>query len=296
MASGSDDDEATSPSRLEAAERRLGWLESNDRVAYLGLIRKSLIIGIPALLMSGAIVGVAFSYWSNVGYASSDTWLKEAPVNLIGGSGLGLAVGAYLAPLWLVSARNVARRRFYDRVLVADARENLREAEEKISEGSVEFSALWDATQKRLDYYHQIATSQSRRSFANGQLAAGVGLLVVIITAVVAGASRSTAGAISAAVLGVSGGGLAGFIGSTFLRSQESASVQMRQYFAQPLEFSKVLAAERLLAELDPKAKSDATVAIIRSMLSNESGQTPPKPAQRRQRADVTPPADASTP
>ena len=74
--------------------------------------------------------------------------------------------------------------------------------------GDTDFGALWTATQKRLDYYHKIATTQAERSFMYGQIAAGAGFVVVIIAAFIAGFSRSTAAAIASGVAGVAGGGL----------------------------------------------------------------------------------------
>jgi hypothetical protein len=66
--------------------------------------------------------------------------------------------------------------------------------------GDTDFGALWTATQKRLDYYHKIATTQAERSFMYGQIAAGAGFVVVIIAAFIAGFSRSTAAAIASGV------------------------------------------------------------------------------------------------
>jgi hypothetical protein len=55
--------------------------------------------------------------------------------------------------------------------------------------------------------------------------------------------------------LGAVAAAFAGYIGRTFVRSQESAASHLRAYFDQPLEFSRYLAAERLLAA----AASDLT-------------------------------------
>ena len=52
------------------------------------------------------------------------------------------------------------------------------------------------------------------------------------------------------------------------MRSQETATDQLRAYFSQPLEFSKYLAAERLLGSLDTENRAVATKLIIAAMAS----------------------------
>jgi hypothetical protein len=139
------------------------------------------------------------------------------------------------------------------------ARERLRSAEQKLisdviaqSEADVDklisgstrddqltLAALWDVTHSRLDLYHQIATKQARRSFLAAQAAAVIGFGVLIGLAVAAIRVHSTVGAITAGTLGAVSAALAGYIGRTFVRSQESAASHLRAYFDQPLEFSR---------------------------------------------------------
>lgn len=104
-----------------------------------------------------------------------------------------------------------------------------------------------------------------------GQIAAGAGFFVIIIAAFIAGFSRSTAAAIASGITGVAGGGLGAYIGSTFMKSQDTASAQLRAYFSQPLEFSKYLAAERLLNFID---KGDRTAAV-NTMITSIMGGPP---------------------
>jgi hypothetical protein len=111
--------------------------------------------------------------------------------------------------------------------------------------------ALWEVTHSRLDLYHQIATGQARDSFRNAQRAMWAGFVLLAAFAVLAALSRSTAAAITTAALGGVSAAFAGYISRTFVRSQESAASHLRAYFDQPLEFSRYLAAERLMASLD---------------------------------------------
>lgn len=177
----------------------------------------------------------------------------------------GLLVGSYGAAVTYFVTRRHFWRAFIDRLALEHARSELSSAEQSLVEesGAPSFSALWDLTQKRLDYYHQIATSQAQRSFRYGQLAAGAGLVVIVASAIFAITADSTAGTVSASVLGVAGAGLAGYVGATFMRAQDSAAAQLRAYFSQPLEFSKYLAAERLLSQIDDGELRAKTVAAV---------------------------------
>lgn len=132
--------------------------------------------------------------------------------------------------------------------------------------------ALWEVTHSRLDLYHQIATGQARRSFISAQVAVGAGFLLLITFAVLATQTHTTAGAITTAALGAVSAALAGYISRTFVRSQESAAAHLRAYFDQPLEFSKYLAAERLLAsnaELDGDNRAAILTALVQAIVAS---------------------------
>ncbi|MET8572691.1 hypothetical protein [Streptomyces sp. NPDC004783] len=110
---------------------------------------------------------------------------------------------------------------------------------------------LWEATHARLDLYHQIATGQARTSFRNAQVAMFTGFVLLILFAGIAVWASTTAVAIVAGGLGAVSAALAGYVAKTFIRSQEAAATHLRSYFNQPLELSRYLAAERLVADGD---------------------------------------------
>jgi hypothetical protein len=89
---------------------------------------------------------------------------------------------------------------------------------------------------------------------------------VLVISAVIAGLANSASASIVAGAAGVFGGALGGYMGTTFVRMQQDASTRLRAYFMQPLEFSRVLAAERLAETLEGSARDAAVLAIIRSV------------------------------
>jgi hypothetical protein len=129
-------------------------------------------------------------------------------------------------------------------------------------------ASLWDVTHGRMDLYHQIVTGQARRSFEAAQVAMGVGFVMLVVFAVLAADAKTTTAAISAGGLGAVGAAFAAYIGKTFIRSQESAASHLRVYFDQPLELSRYLAAERLLADAGDLT-AEQRVAIVSSLVQS---------------------------
>jgi Cyanobacterial TRADD-N associated 2-Transmembrane domain len=262
---------------FEAAEaaRREAWRNSSE----LKRLRRTSFLLLVGLSPIGAAIGVII------------VWILEPSSEpprtsvLLSGALLGVFTWEYFALYALFFLRRQVRRAFNDRVILGLAQTELREAEQDISEGDTDFASLWKATQKRLDYYHKIATSQSERSFLYSQIAAGTGFLVVLVSALAASLARSTTASIAAGLVGIAGGGLGGYIGATFIKSQETATTQLREYFLQPLEFSKYLAAERLVSTLSDQDRSAAVAQIIGAITRNsgpDSSAPAPSPADRR--------------
>lgn len=136
----------------------------------------------------------------------------------------------------------------------------------QVAQDRLTLPALWEVTHSRLDLYHRIATAQARRSFVTAQLAIGAGFALLVAFAILATQTRTTADAITTASLGAVSAALAGYISRTFVRSQESAAAHLRAYFDQPLEFSKYLAAERLLAS-NAELEGDKHAAILTALV-----------------------------
>ncbi|MCF3170906.1 hypothetical protein HXS80_25900 [Streptomyces sp. CB04723] len=143
---------------------------------------------------------------------------------------------------------------------------------------------LWEATHARLDLYHQIATGQARTSFRNAQTAMIAGFVLLVLFAGIAVWASSTAVAIVAGGLGTVSAALAGYVAKTFIRSQEAAATHLRSYFDQPLELSRYLAAERLVADgdLSQEQRGEILSALVQAMVVG------PQPAPAPQAVVVT--------
>ncbi len=138
-------------------------------------------------------------------------------------------------------------------------------------------SHLWKLTQRRLDLYHTIATTQARRSFVSAQTSMIVGFVMLTLFVALAVNISNTAGAIVAGGLGAVSAALAGFISKTFVKSQQTAAEHLKAYFDQPLEFSRYLAAERLLADatLPEEKRAEVVAMLVQTIATGPGGPAP---------------------
>ncbi|MER7675151.1 hypothetical protein [Streptomyces sp. NPDC096934] len=150
-------------------------------------------------------------------------------------------------------------------------------------------SALWDTTHARLKLYHDVALGQANRSFRSAQWAMWMGFVALGAFVAIALKASSTAGSVVAGGLGAVAAGLAGFIGRTFVRSQETAAGHLRSYFDQPLELSRYLAAERLVADprLSQEQRAEILTVLVTAMVQepqpavDRQAEAPPKPTEQ---------------
>ncbi|MEU1187996.1 hypothetical protein [Streptomyces sp. NPDC005859] len=138
-------------------------------------------------------------------------------------------------------------------------------------------SELWAVTHRRLDHYHGIALGQAKQSFLNAQIAMGLGFALLVGFVIVALKASTVAGSVVAGGLGAVSAALAGYVSRTFIRSQEAAAGHLRAYFDQPLEFSRYLAAERLMADagLSEEHRAEVLSLLVQTMITGPSGPAP---------------------
>ncbi|WP_381793001.1 hypothetical protein [Streptomyces niveus] len=150
------------------------------------------------------------------------------------------------------------------------------------AEANLTLPHLWEATHARLKLYHDVALGQANRSFRSAHAAMWLGFLALALFVAVAFNASTTAGSIVAGGLGAVAAGLAGFIGRTFVRSQEHAAEHLRSYFDQPLEMARYLAAERLVADanLPDEQRAEVLAAIVTAMVAGPQPQPSGDPQQ----------------
>lgn len=236
------------------AQLREAWRRSGER--------RNVLIATAIAVLTVVLFTVATVLWAN---ATAPPYEEEDFRQTLFGVG-AFFFSTYAAFFLLFIVRRQQHRAWYDRAVVLKAGIELQQAEAEAGEQDLGLAALWALTQRRLDYCHKIATSQAEKSFTYGVVAAGVGFLVLLATVIAAAASKSTAASAAAGVVGLAASGLSGYLGATFIRLHESSTEQLRAYFTQPLEFSRYLAAERLLGSLRRRAKEPATRDLIRAL------------------------------
>ncbi|MFC8409470.1 hypothetical protein [Arthrobacter sp. NPDC057259] len=159
--------------------------------------------------------------------------------------------------------------------------EALQRDEKQLAEqaraGQLDLPALWAANQRRIDVYLEIAASQAASSFLIGQIAMVSGFGVVVVLGIFAAFAKGGTASIAASVAGVAGAAMRAYIGSTFMRAQAEASAQLSRFFLQPVEFARVLGAERLLKILEPSERTVAVQRVIETMMISTTAAGVPK-------------------
>jgi len=248
------------------ARRRQQWRESPESKRFT---RVATAIWLVALI----IIAIQWYYFTVKPDNSSFTDEEQ----LLTAAFVGVIVVPGVAMLILLTIRSQLVVAIEDRRRLGIEVKRLQEEERSLAEksgDSIALPELWASTQKRIDWYHEIATTQARQSFRNGQIAAATGFFVILVVAVVAGFTSEASGSIAASVIGVAGAGLAAYIGGTFLKAQSEASEHLRSYFLQPVEFSRVLGAERLIETIkEDSERSKAVQEIVKAMMT----PNPPK-------------------
>lgn len=262
----------------EYIQRRVAWRESAEhrKVRIAIGIAAGMSIALPVLL---AVITYALSlgvYVDGAYSAYEENSRRSISLATLGGS---VVICLVASSYFLIFYRITQRQAFDDRLFLAAAQEELRQAESQVQSDveanfDLDLSSLWNLTHKRLDYYHEIATRQAETSFRNAQAAmlGGFGLLFIAI--VLSLLSRNVAASIATGLLGAVAAGVGGYISRTFLKSQDSAATHLRAYFLQPLEFSRYLVAERLLNTLPTEHKTAGILTIIEAIARHRSAHS----------------------
>lgn len=249
---------------LRARERQL-WRAAPERTRALWAVPACGALTLVAAVITGLYVAdnnFGMDVWDIIGYAAAAWFFAYLPV--------AAGIWWYFRSLQFVAYR--------DRRILEDAKDELQSDEaaaaESDSSGGLDLAVLWSLNQRRLDYYHQIATTQAARSFRNAQGAMASAFAVLVIAVALSAFADSAPAAIATVSVGAIAGALGGYVSSTFLRSQESAALHLRSYFDQPVEFSRYLAAERLVVNLDSAQRGAATSQLAIAIV----GSQPPAP------------------
>ncbi|MFI6236807.1 hypothetical protein ACIBD9_24885 [Micromonospora sp. NPDC050784] len=247
---------------IASAEQRVGWHRSEERRRVI----KAFTWVVAADLLAVTLVGLV-RYIYVFKFSSS---LFTSPIEA-GLQASTLALGISLYPLvGFIFYRRTQFRLYRDRVELERAKVEVQDAESKLADRDslhFDFPSLWGVTAKRLDYYHEIATQQANASFRRAQWAMGSGFAILLLSLITSLVAKTLVSSVTVAFIGGLSAALGGYIGRTFLRSQEAASEKLQGYFYQPLELSRILIAERLLQDLPEDRRAEGTLRIIEGIV-----------------------------
>lgn len=242
-------------------------LKNASQAVKKNIFRLATVMGVTigtALLVS--LIGDASTLFNNLKPASSDqtsvfknsnSYNEDLLFSLFFVFTVAVALFALIA--LFISTYQASKRRA--------ALAKIHAEEKRYAEDALELKEIWAVNQQRLDYYHEIAISQSKMSFISTQVATGLGFALIVTVGWIAAQATDPLGTITAGAVGIVGGGLSAFIGATFMKSQSRASAQLQQFFLHPVEYSRLLGAERLIEDLDPPQKAEAVKIIVEAMM-----------------------------
>jgi len=153
-----------------------------------------------------------------------------------------------------------------------EAKAEVAKAED--SDSKLDFATLWRLTQDQMNSYHKIATNQANQSFRLSQWAMIIGLLMIIGFGVAAVMQKDPIAAATAGAISVVSGAVSAYISATFMRAYTEATAQMRQFFVQPADFTRLLGAERLIETIS-KEKDDHRTEAVKIVLQSMSFASP---------------------
>jgi O-antigen/teichoic acid export membrane protein len=221
------------------------------RIRRMGETLLSVIVGLTILAIVLALIDLA----------------KGGPINAV--KWWLVAPAAFLT----ATLAAIATRRHHKKAQHREeALQELHEAERALKGADqIKLVELWTITQSRLNYYHELATAHAQQSFHNAQIATSAGFLLLLAFAVLAVEAPDPQATFVAGALGAISAALAGYLGRTFIRSQESAASHLHTYFDQPVKFSRYLAAERLItsmAKLEPDQRDAISGELLRTIIA----------------------------
>jgi hypothetical protein len=186
---------------------------------------------------------------------------------------------------WQARSRRAAESERINQRSIRAARD-LEQALKKSSEpagedDSLVLASLWAAVDSRLEQYHDDAQSQGRRAFTAAMTAMWIGFVLLVASGIVAATAQGTTAPIVVGSLGGVSAAAAGYIARTFLRAYEGTSRHLRGYFLHPVEMSRYLSAERLIAQsgLSSEVQADLMRVLVHSMATGALAERAEQPA-----------------
>ena len=262
--------------RLTLASEAVGSFKTSPewRRRAVGLNIIAILGGLSGLAMLALWTAYGGSFWNDAGARtpSSDPLLVASIATSV----------AFLALALTWYGRRASAVAAYRERLDRERSERLRaERDAAIPEAEEELTRLLSANRALLDEYQRPVRAQARTSYAFGQIAIFVGLVVLLAGVAVTLVANDPTARLGVAGLTAVGAALSGYIARTFLRVYETAQHQLNFYFREPLVTSYLLAAERLAQKLEGERRDEAYAEMVGEIVGALRGDLRGGPPQR---------------
>ncbi|MCD5341528.1 hypothetical protein LR392_04700 [Arthrobacter sp. AK04] len=180
------------------------------------------------------------------------------------------AAAIFMTGVVILGVEQTRRKDFEDRIrlgIIDKIGEKEKDLAKKAVDGKLDLPSLWALNQDRIEYYHRVAFAQAENSYKTAQAAGLAGFIAVLGLGALAAFAGGGTASIAAAAVGVAGAAMSAYIGATFVKTQQASSEQFRQFFQQPVEVARVLAAERLIATLEPEHRAESVKQVVLTMM-----------------------------
>ncbi|MFD2024157.1 hypothetical protein [Promicromonospora aerolata] len=134
---------------------------------------------------------------------------------------------------------------------------------------------IWAVVHERLEQYHQDAQRQGRIAFSRAMGAMSLGFLILAACVAATFFATSAIGIVVTGSLGAISAGVAGYVSQTYLRAYQDSAIHLRAYFAQPVEASRFLFAERAIAVsgLPDADRAELMKVLVHAMVAGGLGK-----------------------
>lgn len=262
-------DSSRSPEAWPVNDFSLTWRASSERASLCSGDQFQLFgakVGLVAAAVLGALGLMTLVGWAAAAEPRGWVTVTVAVIVTLLFASAAIIVGAVAA--WY----STGRAGFYQRVRYLKAQE-VQKAVDDLGE-DLSLPKLVRLNRRQLDEYHVLSVRQATIAFRNMQWAGIAAFIVLVLGIYTAFEQTDTVGQIATATLSGLGTTLSAYVSSVFYRSYRDTTDQLKHYYREPIEASRLLTAERISKDrgIAPAVRS----SIVEHVLHDLESVSPP--------------------
>jgi Flp pilus assembly protein TadB len=173
------------------------------------------------------------------------------------GGGFALA---FIGGLIWRYVRDEKRRDFQNRTILS------RTGSDQPADLPLDLQSLWRYNKDQLQRYHHLVLNYATSARRTTQLTLTTGFAFLLIIGIVAVLARTVPGAIASSVVVAAGAAVTGFVAQAVLRNSDTSSKEVSAFFSHPLDFERMLAAERIIQEMPEASQEAAQLLLVQAL------------------------------